>query len=51
MKLIILKIIKSFSISTESDLDKIKEYCPFIDHILLDFKTKERYAWRTGQDI
>ena len=36
-----LKIIKSFSISTKSDLDKIKEYCPFIDHILLDSKKRK----------
>ena len=44
-----LKIIKSFSISTESDLDKIKEYCPFIDHILLDSKKKKDMPGGTGQ--
>ena len=44
-----LKIIKSFSISIESDLDKIKEYCPFIDHILLDSKQKEDMPGGTGQ--
>ncbi len=43
------KIIKSFSISTESDLDKIKEYCPFIDHILLDSKQKKDMPGGTGQ--
>ena len=44
-----LKIIKAFSISEESDLDKIKEYCPFIDHILLDSKQKEDMPGGTGQ--
>ena len=44
-----LKIIKSFSISTVSDLDKIKEYCPFIDHILLDSKKKKDMPGGTGQ--
>ena len=43
------KIIKSFSISTKSDLDKIKEYCPFIDHILLDSKQKKDMPGGTGQ--
>ena len=44
-----LKIIKSFSISTESDLDKIIENCPFIDHILLDSKQKKDMPGGTGQ--
>ena len=44
-----LKIIKSFSISTEYDLDKIKEYCPYIDHILLDSKQKQDMPGGTGQ--
>ena len=43
------KIIKSFSISTKSDLDKIIEYCPFIDHILLDSKQKKDMPGGTGQ--
>ena len=43
------KIIKSFSISTKSDLDKIREYCPFIDHILLDSKQKKDMPGGTGQ--
>ena len=43
------KIIKSFSISAESDLDKIKEYCPFIDHILLDSKQKKDMPGGTGK--
>ena len=43
-----LKIIKSFSISTESDLNKIEEYCPFIDHILLDSKQKKDMPGGTG---
>ncbi len=44
-----LKIIKAFSISEESDLDKIKEYCPYIDHILLDSKQKQDMPGGTGQ--
>ena len=44
-----LKIIKAFSISEESDLDKIKEYCPFIEHILLDSKQKKEMPGGTGQ--
>ncbi len=44
-----LKIIKAFSISEESDLDKIKEYCPYIDHILLDSKQKHDMPGGTGQ--
>ena len=44
-----LKIIKAFSISEESDLDKIKEYCPYIDHILLDSKQKQGMPGGTGQ--
>ena len=43
------KIIKSFSISTKSDLDKIREYCPFIEHILLDSKQKKDMPGGTGQ--
>ncbi len=44
-----LKIIKSFNISNESDLDKIKEYCPYVDHILLDSKQKKDMPGGTGQ--
>jgi phosphoribosylanthranilate isomerase len=44
-----LKIIKSFNISKESDLDKIKEYCPYIDHILLDSEQKKDMPGGTGQ--
>ena len=44
-----LKIIKAFSISEETDLDKIKEYCPYIDHILLDSKQKQDMPGGTGQ--
>ena len=44
-----LKIIKAFSISEESDLDKIKEYCPYIDHILLDSKQKQDMPGGNGQ--
>ena len=44
-----LKIIKAFGVSEESDLDKIKEYCPFIDHILLDSKQKKDMPGGTGQ--
>ncbi len=44
-----LKIIKSFSISTESDLDKIKEYCPYIDYILLDSEQRKDMPGGTGQ--
>ena len=44
-----LKIIKSFNISKESELDKIKEYCPYIDHILLDSKQKQDMPGGTGQ--
>jgi phosphoribosylanthranilate isomerase len=44
-----LKLIKSFNISTESDLDQIKEYSPFIEHILLDSKQKKDMPGGTGQ--
>ncbi len=44
-----LKIIKAFSISEETDLDKIKEYCPYIEHILLDSKQKQDMPGGTGQ--
>ena len=44
-----LEIIKSFSISIESDLDKIKEYCPYIDYILLDSEQKKDMPGGTGQ--
>ena len=42
------KIIKSFSISTERDLANIDNYCPFIDHILLDSKRKKNMPGGTG---
>ncbi len=44
-----LKIIKSFNISKVSDLDKIKEYCPYIDYILLDSEQKKDVPGGTGQ--
>ena len=44
-----LEIIKSFNISNESDLDKIKEYCPYIDYILLDSIQKKDMPGGTGQ--
>ena len=44
-----LRIIKSFSISAESDLDIIKEYCPYIDLILLDSEQKKDMPGGTGQ--
>ena len=44
-----LKIIKAFSISEETDLDKIKEYCPYIDYILLDSIQKEDMPGGTGK--
>ena len=43
------KIIKSFSISSEADLDKIEDYCPFIDYILLDSKQKKDMPGGTGE--
>ena len=53
-----LKIIKSFSISTESDLDKIKEYCPFISIVVfapLDTLSwvvqLGRFGFVTGKDL
>ena len=35
------KIIKSLSISAETDLTNIDNYYPYIDHILLDSKQKK----------
>ena len=44
-----LKIIKSFNISKESDLDYVDDYCPYIDHILLDSEQKKDMPGGTGQ--
>ena len=33
----------------KADLDKIKEYCPYIEHILLDSKQKQDMPGGTGQ--
>ena len=43
------KIIKSFSVSSESDLNHIYQYCPYIDHILLDSKQKKDMPGGTGE--
>ena len=43
------KIIKSFSVSSKADLDNIDNYCPFIDHILLDSKKKKDMPGGTGE--
>ncbi len=43
------KIIKSFNISSESDLVKIDSYFPYVDHILLDSKHKTNMPGGTGE--
>ena len=43
------KIIKSFNISSESDLVKIDNYFPYVDHILLDSKYKTNMPGGTGE--
>ncbi len=43
------KIIKSFSITSESDLDDVDNYCPHIDHILLDSRKDENLPGGTGK--
>lgn len=42
------KIIKSLSISAETDLTNIDNYYPYIDHILLDSKQKKDMPGGTG---
>tara|TARA_Y100000816_G_scaffold291663_1_gene283743 strand:- start:752 stop:1390 length:639 start_codon:yes stop_codon:yes gene_type:complete len=43
------KIIKSFSISSESDLENINKYHDFADYILLDSKQKKHMPGGTGE--
>ncbi len=43
------KIIKSFGISIDSDLANIDDYCPYIDHILLDSMQKKDMPGGTGE--
>lgn len=43
------KIIKSFSITSEDDLDYVDDYCPYIEHILLDSRQKNDMPGGTGE--
>jgi phosphoribosylanthranilate isomerase len=43
------KLIKSFSVSTEKDLNGINNYCPYIDFILLDSVQKKNIPGGTGE--
>ena len=43
------KIIKSFNITSEDDLDNVDDYFPYVDHILLDSGQKKNMPGGTGE--
>ena len=43
------KIIKSFNITSEDDLDNVDDYLPYVDHILLDSGQKKNMPGGTGE--